>query len=88
LRHIALVLGSFHSIIDYLTSRSFFLVDGIFIFGLLIILSAFTLFLLKLFGFFDIKDSKTNEELAEADTDFYKKSINFAIIPKKKKKTS
>ncbi len=40
-------------------------------------MSVFVLYLLKYFGFFEIKDPKVNAELAEADTDFYRKNSNF-----------
>jgi hypothetical protein len=44
-----------------------------------VLISAGALFFLKKIGFFEIKDAKTNEEIAEADTDFYKKTPHFAI---------
>ncbi len=72
------MLGSIQTIFDCLTSRIFFL-DVLGIFSLLVLISAGALFFLKKIGFFEIKDAKTNEEIAEADTDFYKKTPHFAI---------
>ena len=86
--HIGNVLESLRSIIDYLASRESLLVDGIFIYSLLVLVSVIIFFLFKHFGFFEIKDAKINEELAEADTDFYRKSVNFAVLPQKKKSSS
>jgi hypothetical protein len=73
------MLASFQTTIDRLASRSLYLVDALLCFLLLVLISACVLILLKKIGFFEIKDEKTNEEIAEADTDFYKKNVPFAI---------
>jgi hypothetical protein len=61
------------------------LVDGIVAYGTLVILSAAFFYLLKFCGFFRVKNPSLNEKLAEADTDFYKKSVNFANNRRTKK---
>jgi hypothetical protein len=70
-----------HSIIHHLTKTIFFFVDGFFFYAFLGIICAGFLLLLKRWGFFDVKNPKLNEKLAEADTDFYRKSVNFAVVP-------
>jgi hypothetical protein len=70
-----------HSIIHHITRTIFFFVDGFFFYAFLGIICAGFLLLLKRLGCFDVKNPKLNEKLAEADTDFYRKSVNFAVIP-------
>ena len=79
--HIENVLGLFHSLIHYLVTRDSFLVAGVFIYTTLVVVSVLIFYLLKYLGVFKIKDVKVNEELAEADTDFYRKSVNFSSLP-------
>jgi hypothetical protein len=74
------VLGSFHSLTNYLVTSDSLLVEGIFIYTTLVVVSVLSFYLLKYFGVFKIKNTKVNEELAEADTDYYRKSTNFASI--------
>jgi hypothetical protein len=78
--HIWPVLGSFHSLTNYLVTSDSLLVEGIFIYATLVIVSVGVFYLLKYLGMFKIKNVKVNEELAEADTDYYRKSSNFGGI--------
>ena len=70
--------GVIQAINHDLGSGSFDLLVAIGIFLLAITISAFAVLLLKYFGFFEIKDPKLNAELAEADTDFYRKNSSFS----------
>ncbi|MGC9943270.1 MAG: hypothetical protein ABSE48_15685 [Verrucomicrobiota bacterium] len=74
--------GVFGTIIHQLGSRVFDLIVVLCVFFLTVLVSLFALFLLKYFGFFEIKDPKLNEQLAEADTDFYRKNSGFCPDPK------
>ena len=69
--------AAIRAIIRHLGSTGFDLVFALGFFLLSVAICVFVLFLLKYFGFFEIKDTKVNAELAEADTDFYRKNGGF-----------